>query len=208
MTPRPSTPSSPPSPDGAQHHQLSWSTSTPASCAKSVISCVWTPACRPRGDAYASPPAHAATARGCLVQVSAQARPRGPLRLRLPDPAQGRCGGPRRPLGRDRGLLRSARLGRGVPARARAGSVGRHIGPAVRRGPHCPWPPRRTTAPPPRSAVWSKPTRMWSSTFEMSVSRLIDPVRITKPFEGRRWRALDRAGRRSWTSTWPRATCA
>ena len=55
---------------------------------------------------------------------AARARPGGPLRVRLPDPAGARRR-PRRP-GRaraDRGLHRPARVGRGVPARAPAGSA-------------------------------------------------------------------------------------
>ena len=50
-------------------------------------------------------------------------RARRPLRLRLPDPAQARREVARRPVRRRAGLHRPARLDRGLPARAPAGSA-------------------------------------------------------------------------------------
>ena len=38
--------------------------------------------------------------------------------------------------------------------------------------------------------------------FEMSVQRLVDPVRITRPFEDASWDAMVRAGRHGWRPTW------
>ena len=65
----------------------------------------------------------------------APARPRRALRLRLPDPAQGRRRSARRAEGHGQGFHRPARLGRGLSARRRLDRHGRHLGPVLRRGP-------------------------------------------------------------------------
>ena len=81
-----------------------------------------------------------------MVQIAAQPRPRGPLRLGVPDPAQGRhrsrSSGPlgtRHDFTDLHAWAEVYRAGRGLD-RAR-----RHLGPAVRRGPH---PARRDPALP------------------------------------------------------------
>jgi uncharacterized protein (DUF2126 family)/transglutaminase-like putative cysteine protease len=50
----------------------------------------------------------------------------------------------------------------------------------------------RSAAPITGAASWAETT----FNFEMNVSRLVDEIRITRPFEDDDWRALDRLGRR------------
>ena len=57
----------------------------------------------------------------------------------------------------------------------------------------CRWPRRPTTAPPPPSRAWSSRPNV-EFGFEMDVTRLVEPVRITMPFEDEPWRALDALG--------------
>ena len=88
-------------------------------------------------------------------QRAARARPRGPLRLRLPRPARRRPGEPRRPQRPDRRLHRPARLDRGLRARRRLDRARPHLGAVRRRGPH---PALRDAAPHQRrrrSPAWS-----------------------------------------------------
>ena len=90
---------------------------------------------------------------------AAASRPRGALRVRLPDPAEARPQGARRPRRHRRRLHRSARLGRGL-------SAGRRLD-RTRSDIRACWPARatsrsrrrRTTAPPRRSPAASRPPR-------------------------------------------------
>ena len=84
-----------------------------------------------RGDAGARLAAPAATPRWLLVQIAAPSRPRGALRLGLPDPAEARHRSRSTgPTGTDARLHRPARLGRGL-------SAGRRLDRARRRPRAC-----------------------------------------------------------------------
>ncbi len=63
-------------------------------------------------------------------------RPRGPVRVRLPDPAHRRGHDPRRAPGGGARRRRPPRLGRGLPARRRLDRARRHERPLLRRGAH------------------------------------------------------------------------
>ncbi len=86
--------------------------------------------------------------------------------------------------GADRRLHRPARLGGGVSARRRLGRARRHLGPDGGRGAY---PARRQ----PRSAVGRADQRRWwrsaRSTFDfaMSVRRVAETPRVTKPYTRR-----------------------
>ena len=91
-------------------------------------------------------------------------RPRRPLRLRLPDPAQAGREGARRPVRRRAGLHRPARLGRGLPARRRLDRPRPDLGPAGRRGPHPAGLHARPADAPPRSPAPSTRARSSSAS--------------------------------------------
>ncbi len=96
----------------------------------------WSPACRRPRRRSTKASGSCRDTGWLLVQTAAPPGPGGALRLGLPDPADARCQGPRRPE-RHRGRLhRPARLVRGLPARRRLDRPGPDLGPAGRRRPY------------------------------------------------------------------------
>ena len=124
----------------------------------------------------------------------APARPGRPVRVGLPGaaaaPTRRHCDGPR---GTDRRFHRSPRLGRDLPARARAGSVWtppRACWPGRATSPSC---ARRTPRPRLRSRGPPSPCEV---TFEYSntVRRLLGPPRVTLPYSEEQWEHIDALG--------------
>ena len=108
--------------------------------------CAWSPGCRRPDETLSLGSGLVPRQRLAAGADAAPAGPRRPLRLRLPDPAEGRHRPDRRAAGDPDRLHRPARLGRGLYSRAPAGSASTPPRACCAARAICRWPPRRTTA--------------------------------------------------------------
>ena len=100
-----------------RHGRRSWSTlNRRLQQRRSTTSSAWSPASRRREETLSTRARLLPRHRLAAGADPAPSRPRGALRLRLPDPARARREAARRPGGRRQRLHRPARLGRGLPA--------------------------------------------------------------------------------------------
>ena len=123
----------------------------------------------------------------------AKSWPRGALRLRLSDSAQGRCRSARRPEGHRQGLLRSARLGRNLYSGRRLDRTGRDVRSALRRRSYSALGDAALSL---RRAHRRKSRAPANCTFsfDMRVDRIHEAPRVTKPFSDETWAKLDMLG--------------
>ena len=179
----------------------SWSTSTAACRRRSATTSAWSRACtRPRRR---STRGHGSCRDSAwlLVQVLRRlglaARFVSGYSIQLEADVKALDG----PSGVDAGLHRPARLGRGVPAGRRLGRPRRHDRPAGRRGAH----PARLHARSRQRGADHRLLRLArrrsadeevkaSFRFEMSVARMHEEPRVTKPYTEEQWAAIERAG--------------